>query len=65
MSDEDSPVIDKLYSSPESKEKTRSKFKNILDDIELKLQKPKKNTTNSNLETDSNTNKPEKIRKKI
>ena len=64
MSDEDSPVIDKLYSTPESKEKTRSKFKNILDDIELKLQKPKKDTTNSNLETNSNTNKPEEKKEK-
>lgn len=68
MSDEDSPIIDKLYSTPESKEKTRSKFKNILDDIELKLQKPKKSTTNSNLETNSNTssntNKPEKNKEK-
>ena len=32
MSDEDSPIMDKLYSTPESKEKTRSKFKNLLDD---------------------------------
>ena len=62
MSDEDdSPIADKLYSTPESKQKTRSKFKNILDDIELKLQKQnKKNVTNSNLETNSNTNKIEK-----
>ena len=62
MSDEDdSPIADKLYSTPESKQKTRSKFKNILDDIELKLQKQnKKNVTNSNLETNSNTNKLEK-----
>ena len=59
--DEDSPISDKLYSTPESKEKTRSKFKNLLDDIELKMQKQnKKNVTNSNLETNSNTNKPEK-----
>ena len=61
MSDEDSPIINKLYSTPESKEKTVSKFKNIIDDIELKLKKPKQNTTNSNLDTKSNTNnKPEK-----
>ena len=62
MSDEDdSPIADKLYSTPESKQKTRSKFKNILDDIVLKLQKQnKKNVTNSNLETNSNTNKIEK-----
>ena len=61
MSDEDSPIINKLYSTPESKEKTVSKFKNIIDDIELKLKKPKQNTSNSNLDTKSNTNnKPEK-----
>jgi len=62
MSDEeDISISDKLYSTPESKEKTRSKFKNLLDDIELKMQKQnKKNVTNSNLETNSNTNKPEK-----
>ena len=64
MSDENSPIIDKLYSTPESKEKTQSKFKNILDDIELRLQKPKKNETNSNLDTNSNTNKPEKNKEK-
>jgi len=59
--EDDSPIADKLYSTPESKQKTRSKFKNILDDIELKLQKQnKKNVTNSNLETNSNTNKIEK-----
>ena len=59
--DEDISISDKLYSTPESKEKTRSKFKNLLDDIELKIQKQnKKNVTNSNLETNSNTNKPEK-----
>ena len=62
MSDvEDISISDKLYSTTESKEKTRSKFKNLLDDIELKMQKQnKKNVTNSNLETNSNTNKPEK-----
>ena len=59
--DEDISISDKLYSTPESKEKTRSKFKNLLDDIELKIQKQnKKNVTNSNLETNSNTNKIEK-----
>ena len=59
--DEDISISDKLYSTPESKEKTRSKFKNLLDNIELKMQKQnKKNVTNSNLETNSNTNKPEK-----
>ena len=61
MSDEDSPIINKLYSTPESKEKTVSKFKNIIDDIELKLKKPKQNTSNSNLDTKSDTNnKPDK-----
>ena len=61
MSDEDSPIINKLYTTPESKEKTVSKFKNIIDDIELKLKKPKQNTSNSNLDTKSNTNnEPEK-----
>ena len=41
MSDDDTPVKEKVYSTPESKDKTRSKFKNILDDLELKMQKPK------------------------
>ena len=56
MSDEDSPIINKLYSTPRSKDKTISKFKNIIDDIELKMKKPKKNITSSNLDTNSNTN---------
>ena len=56
MSDEDSPVINKLYSTPESKEKTVSKFKNIIDDIELKMKKHKKSITSSELDTNSNTN---------
>ena len=64
MSDDDSPIIEKLYSTPESKEKTRSKFKNILDDIELKLKKPKKDISNSDLETNSNTNKPKEKKEK-
>ena len=56
MSDEDSPIINKLYSTPESKEKTVSKFKNIIDDIELKMKKHKKSITSSELDTNSNTN---------
>ena len=56
MSDEDSPIINKLYSTPSSKDKTVSKFKNIIDDIELKMKKHKKNITSSNLDTNSNTN---------
>ena len=56
MSDEDSPIINKLYSTPRSKDKTVSKFKNIIDDIELKMKKHKKSITSSNLDTNSNTN---------
>ena len=56
MSDEDSPIINKLYSTPSSKDKTVSKFKNIIDDIELKMKKHKKSMTSSNLDTNSNTN---------
>ena len=56
MSDEDSPIINKLYSTPSSKDKTVSKFKNIIDDIELKIKKHKKSITSSNLDTNSNTN---------
>ena len=56
MSDEDSPIINKLYSTPRSKDKTVSKFKNIIDDIELKMKKHKKSMTSSNLDTNSNTN---------
>ena len=42
MSDDDvTPVKEKIYATPESKDKTRSKFKNILDDLELKMPKPK------------------------
>ena len=55
MSDEDSPIINKLYSTPTSKDKTVSKFKNIIDDIELKMKKHKKSITSSNLDTNSNT----------
>ena len=39
--DDDTPVKEKIYATPESKDKTHSKFKNILDDLELKMQKPK------------------------
>ena len=56
MSDEDSPIINKLYSTPSSKDKTVSKFKNIIDDIELKMKKHKKSITSSELDTNSNTN---------
>ena len=56
MSDEDSPIINKLYSTPRSKDKTVSKFKNIIDDIELKMKKHKKSITSSNLDTNSNKN---------
>ena len=56
MSDEDSPIINKVYSTPRSKDKTVSKFKNIIDDIELKMKKHKKSITSSNLDTNSNTN---------
>ena len=55
MSDEDSPIINKLYSTPTSKDKTVSKFKNIIDDIELKMKRHKKSITSSNLDTNSNT----------
>ena len=59
MSDDDDSIIkEKIYSTPEAKEKTRSKFKNILDDLELKMQKPKsfikkteQDSTNSKLDT--------------
>jgi len=59
MSDDDgAPVKEKIYSTPEGKDKTRSKFKNILEDLELKMQKPKtfitkieEDSTNSKLDT--------------
>ena len=58
--DDDTPIKEKIYSTPEGKEKTRSKFKNILDDLELKIQKPKtfvktteQESTNSKLETNN------------
>lgn len=56
--DEGTPVKQKIYSTPEGKEKTRSKFKNILDDLELKMPKPKsfikkteQESTNSKIDT--------------
>ena len=58
--DDDTPVKEKIYSTPESKDKTRSKFKNILDDLELKMPKPKsfvkkveQDSTNSKLDTNN------------
>lgn len=63
MSDEDSPIINKLYSTPTSKDKTVSKFKNIIDDIELKMKKHKKSITSSNLDTNSNTNNKIEVNK--
>ena len=41
MSDDGTPIKEKIFSTPEGKDKTRSKFKNILDDLELKMAKPK------------------------
>ena len=54
--DEESPIISKSYGTPESKGKSHSKFKNLIDDIELKLKKPQKNNTNSISDTDNTTN---------
>ena len=61
MSDDDeSPIKEKIFATPESKDKTSSKFKNILDDIELKMPKPKSyikkaddDSTNSKLDTNN------------
>ena len=60
MSDDDTPVKEKIYATPESKDKTRSKFKNILDDLELKMPKPKsfvkkmeQDSINSKLDTNN------------
>ena len=59
--DEESPIISKSYGTPESKGKSHSKFKNLIDDIELKLKKPQKTNTNSISDTDNTSNnKPEK-----
>ena len=55
--DEESPIISKSYGTPESKGKSHSKFKNLIDDIELKLKKPQKNNTNSISDTDNTSNK--------
>ena len=65
MSEDGTPIKEKNFSTPEAKDKTRSKFKNILDDLELKMAKPKsfvkkieseKDSTNSKLDTNnSNT----------
>ena len=38
--DDDIPKKEKIFSTPEAKNKTHSRFKNILDDIELKMSKP-------------------------
>ena len=46
MSDDDSsPIKEKTFSTPESRQKISSKFKNILDDLEFKSQKLLKNNT--------------------
>lgn len=48
--DEDNNFKDRNFSTPKSKKKTKSKFENILDDLELKMPKPisiiKKNNIN-------------------
>ena len=58
--DDDTPVKEKIYATPESKDKTSSKFKNILDDLELKMPKPKsfvkkmeQDSINSKLDTNN------------
>ncbi len=58
--DDDTPIKGKVYATPEGKEKTRSKFKNILEDLELKMPRPKsfgktneQESTNSKLETNN------------
>ena len=38
--DEDNMFKDRNFSTPKSKKKTKSKFENILDDLELKMPKP-------------------------
>ena len=55
--DDSPPVKEKVFSTPESKDKTYSKFKNILDDLELKA-KPKsliKKTEPSSINSKSDT----------
>ena len=42
MSDDDSPIKEKTFSTPESKQKTSSRFDNILDDLELKRERKRK-----------------------
>ena len=38
MSDDDgTPIKEKIYATPESKNKSRSKFDNILNELELKM----------------------------
>ena len=59
MSDDDSPIKEKIFSTPESKQKVSSKFNNLLDDLELRTQKlllknkNKENSTNTKLDTTS------------
>ena len=65
MSDDDgTPIKEKIYSTPESKNKSRSKFDNILNELELKMPKQKTNlrkteddSTNSKLDTSNSNNK--------
>ena len=60
MSDDDSsPIKEKTFSTPESRQKISSKFKNILDDLEFKSQKLLKNNTKekeNNITSISNSN---------
>ena len=60
MSDDDSsPIKEKTFSTPESRQKISSKFKNILDDLEFKSQKLLKNNTKekeNNITSTSNSN---------
>ena len=49
MSDDDgTPIKEKIYATPESKNKSRSKFDNILNELELKMPKQKANTKKTN-----------------
>ena len=65
MSDDDgTPIKEKIYATPESKNKSRSKFDNILNELELKMPKQKTNlrkteddSTNSKLDTSNSNNK--------
>ena len=60
MSDDDSsPIKEKTFSTPESRQKISSKFKNNLDDFEFKSQKLLKNNTKekeNNITSNSNSN---------